>query len=434
MMRRLLVLIACSAACTTTEPGQGGGAGGLSLVTTTAGVQPDSDGYTIMVDGAPHGTVGSNDSVTVPDVESGSHQVELSGIGFNCATLGEFTRSVSVATDASASVDYTVSCLSVSRSRIAFVSGDASSSSDKTVLMMNADGSDVTSLTDSLGAVFADVNSFAAPVSWSGDGNRLAFTRADGALYATTANGNGVIQLAPAGTSPIWSDDGETVAFLVDESAAHQATCCYINVFVARSDGSGITRVTDLFGLMRYDLSADGGTIAYEQDVTSHVFAIRADGTGLQPIAPPGICCPQFPSLSPDGTKVTYFAYPDGQTDGTPGYEIFVSPTDGSGPAIDVSNNPGDDWWPVWSPDGTRIAFISSAPGGFFTPGRLHVVNVDGTGEKNLTPVDDVWEPAWSPDGTRIAYTGEGHIFVANADGSGRNDVGFGHRPTWTGR
>jgi TolB protein len=99
-----------------------------------------------------------------------------------------------------------------------------------------------------------------------------------------------------------------------------------------------------------------------------------------------------------------------------------------------VSQNPGDDWWPVWSPDGTRIAFISSAPGAFFNPGRLHVVNVDGTGQKNLTPVDDVWEPAWSPDGTRIAYTGEGHIFVANADGSGRTHVGFGHRPTWTGR
>ena len=382
-----------------------------------------------MVDGSPHGTIGSNDSVAVPGVEAGSHQVELSGIGFNCATLGEFTRSVSVATDAAASVDYTVSCLSVSRSRIAFVGG----LSDE-VLIMNADGSDVTSLTNSLGAVFADVSSFAAPVGWSGDGSRVAFTRADGALYATTANGNGVVQLAPAGTSPIWSDDGQEVAFLVDESAAHQLVCCYVNVFVARSDGSDVTRVTDLYGLMRYDLSADGGTIAYEQGVSSLVFSIQPDRTGLQPIAPSGICCPQFPSLSPDGTKVTYFAYPDGQTDSTKGYEIYVSPTDGSGPTIDVSNNPGDDWWPVWSPDGTRIAFISSAPGAFFTPGRLHVVNVDGTGQKNLTPVDDVWEPAWSPDGTRIVYTGEGRIFVANADGSGRTDVGFGHRPTWTGR
>jgi hypothetical protein len=245
-----LILLAASTSCSATEPGAGGSGGRLQLVTATAGTQPDSDGYTIMVDGTPHGTIGSNDSVTVAGVAAGSHAVELAGIGFNCATLGEFTRSVSVAADAKASVDYTVSCDAVSRSRIAFVSG----SLDPKVLIMNADGSDTTSLTDSLGAVFADVNSFRPPVSWSGDGSRLAY------------------------------------------------------------------------------------------------------------------------------------------------------------------------------------AFVSSAPGAFFNPGRLHVVNVDGTGQMNLTPVDDVWQPAWSPDGTRIAYAGEGHIFVANADGSGRTDVANGRLPTWTGR
>jgi len=425
-----LILLVAGTACSTTDPGSNGSGGGLALVTTTAGTQPDSDGYTIMVDGTPHGTIGPNDSVTVAGVEAGSHSVELAGIRFNCATLGEFTRSVSVAADAEASVDYTVSCDALSRSRIAFVDG----SLDSKVLVMNADGSDITSLTDSLGAVFTDVNSFRPPVSWSGDGSRMAFTRADGALYATTADGSGVIQLAPAGTSPIWSKDGEKVAFLVDESAAHQLVCCYVNVFVAQGDGSAVTRVTDIYVLMHYDFSANGQTVAYEQGVSSHMYGIKADGTGLQPIAPPGICCPQFPSLSPDGTKVTYFAYPDAQQDGKPGYEIYVSPVDGSGPPIDVSQNPGDDWWPVWSPDGSRIAFVSSAPGAFFNPGRLHVVNVDGTGQMNLTPVDDVWQPAWSPDGTRIAYSGEGRIFVANADGSGRTDVARGRLPTWTGR
>ncbi|MFL5496821.1 MAG: hypothetical protein ACJ8DC_20775 [Gemmatimonadales bacterium] len=425
-----LMLLAACTSCSTTEPGPGGSGGGLQLVTTTAGTQPDNDGYTIMVDGASRGTIGSNDTVAVPELKAGSHQVELAGINFNCATLGEFTRSVSVSADTSATVDYAVSCDATSRSRIAFVDGYT----DPKVFIMNADGSDISSLTDSLGAVYTDVNSFRSPVAWSGDGSRVAFTRADGALYATTAGGNGVIQLAPAGTSPVWSKDGEKIAFLVDESAAHELVCCYVNLFVARSDGSAVTRVTDLYVLMHYDFSADGQTVAYEQGVSSLLYGIQADGTGLQPIAPPGICCPQFPSLSPDGTKVTYFAYPEAQQDGQPGYEIYVSPVGGSGPAIDVSQNPGDDWWPVWSPDGTRIAFISSAPGAFFNPGRLHVVNVDGTGQKNLTPVDDVWEPAWSPDGTRIAYTGQGHIFVANADGSGRTDIGYGHRPTWTGR
>ncbi|HEY8259358.1 MAG TPA: hypothetical protein VIG08_16995 [Gemmatimonadales bacterium] len=426
---RLLVLIGCSAACGSTEPGQTG-SGGLSVVTTTIGIQPDTNGYIVLVDGVRYKAVGANDSVTVPGIPPGSHTVELFGIAFNCATLGEFARTVSVSAEADTPIDYSVACDAVSRSRIGFVRGG-------TVAIMNADGSEIRNLFDSLGAVFTEVTPFAAPFNWSGDGSRVAFTRADGALYATTADGTGVIQLAPSGTWPIWSEDGEEVAFLVDESAAHQKQCCYVNVFVARSDGSAVTRVTDLTDqdlLTRYDFSADGRTIAYDSGVTSSLFRIQPDGTGLQPIVPPGMCCLQFPSLSPDGTKVTYFAYPDGQTNAELGYDIFVSPVDGSGPTIDVSNSPGDDWRPVWSPDGSKIAFISSPPGEFFTPGNLVVVNPDGTDQKNLTPDDDVLEPAWSPDGARIAYTMEGRIFVANADGSGRRDLGLGQRPTWTGR
>jgi WD40 repeat protein len=234
---------------------------------------------------------------------------------------------------------------------------------------------------------------------------------------------------------------GQKVAFLVDETAAHQDTCCRDNVFVAQGDGSGVARVTDLRELFYYDFSATGETVSYEQGVTSHLFVIKADGTGVQPIAPPGICCPQLPSLSPDGTKVAYFAYPEAQEDGAPGYEIYVSPVDESAPPIDVSQNPGDDWSPVWSPDGSRIAFVSSAPGASFNPGSLQVMNADGTGQMNLTPVDNVWQPAWSPDGTRIAYSGSrsgtAHIYVANADGSGRTDItpdSDSSLPTWTGR
>ena len=67
---------------------------------------------------------------------------------------------------------------------------------------MNADGSDATSLTDSLGAVHPGTW-LHPPVSWSADGNRVAFTRSDGGLYATTGDGTGVIKLADSGRSPI---------------------------------------------------------------------------------------------------------------------------------------------------------------------------------------------------------------------------------------
>jgi Tol biopolymer transport system component len=264
---------------------------------------------------------------------------------------------------------------------------------------------------------------------------------ADGGLYATTADGTGILQLAPSGILPIWSDDGGKVAFLVADSAPQ--LCCW-NIFVAESDASAVTRVTSDLTVVHYDFAANGSLLVYEDDpaTTRNLIVVRPDGTGRRVIAPPpGVCCPQLPRLSPDGTKVAYYGAPAEQDDNGPGYEIYVSPTDRSGVATDVSNNPGDDWWPVWSPDGTRIAFVSSDPGAVFGPGSLHAVDPDGTDQITLTPVDNVWEPAWSPDGSRIAYTGYGgdqaHVFVANADGSGRVDVtpnAGSSRPIWTGR
>jgi Tol biopolymer transport system component len=431
-MGLLLPMVIGSASCESTDPPTSGSTGGLALVTSTAGIQPDDDGYTIMVDGTAHGTIGPNDRQTVPGIDAGSHAVELSNIEFNCATLGQFTQTVSVASDTDAVVEYSVACDAVSRSRIAFVRDQLLAQAE--VMVMNADGSGVSSLKDSLGVVYP-TGMLLPPVSWSADGNRVAFNRADGGLYATTGAGTEVVQLAPAGTSPLWSEDGRKVAFLAAESGTE--LCCR-DIFVAESDGSAVAQVTDGLSLLDYDFAANGSLLVYAQaneSYTNYVLVvIHPDGTGRTEIPTPGVCCPQLPKLSPDGSKVTYMGYPDEQGANGPGYEIYVSPTDGSGAAIAVSNNPGADSWPVWSPDGTRIAFVS----GGLSSGRLRVINPDGSGQIDLTPEEDVSEPTWSPDGVRIAYRGSlGHVFVANADGSGRIELAQNmdsSKLTWTGR
>jgi Tol biopolymer transport system component len=437
-MSALLLPAVGSTSCGNDGPGPNG-SGGLALVTATTGAQPDGDGYAVVVDGTPRERIGPNDSVTVAGITAGSHAVELSDIVFNCATLGQFTRTVAVSADADAVVHYSVACDALSRSRIAFVRDRDFETAE--ILVMNADGSGVTSLRDSVAAVH--VRSTLLPsLGWSADGNRLAFTRADGGLYATAGPGTGVIQLAPVGMSPIWSDDGGKVAFL----AADRGTqgCCW-NLFVAQGDGSAVVQVTEGMSLSHYDFAANGSLLTYvvEEHATSKSLDfIRPDGTGRREFVPAGVCCIGLPSLSPDGSQVAYYAYPDEQGDEGPGYEVYVAPTDGSGPAVDVSNNPGHDTWPVWSPDGTMIAFVSSAPDGTFGRGSIHVVRADGSGQVAVTPADGpTWEPAWSPDGARIAYSGVvgqgAHIFVANADGSGRTDVTpqmDSSRPIWTGR
>jgi Tol biopolymer transport system component len=98
-----------------------------------------------------------------------------------------------------------------------------------------------------------------------------------------------------------------------------------------------------------------------------------------------------------------------------------------------------DGYKPAWSPDGTKIAFSSYRDG----DSKIYVMNADGSQETNLTNKhytslsryrDDHYpaldsSPSWSPDGTKIAFSGgrlrftagrygDVDIWVINADGS----------------
>ena len=83
---------------------------------------------------------------------------------------------------------------------------------------------------------------------------------------------------------------------------------------------------------------------------------------------------------------------------------------------------------PVWSPDGSRIAFVGASEEGF----DLYVMNADGTDITRLTDLPgDETQPAWSPDGDRIAYSWDDlgdprfrtGISVVNADGTGSTEL-----------
>ena len=63
------------------------------------------------------------------------------------------------------------------------------------------------------------------------------------------------------------------------------------------------------------------------------------------------------------------------------------------------SRPPADSYDPVWSPDGTQVAYVVR---GEDSP-SVYVANADGSGQpRKLTDGDN---PSWSPDGERIAFT-----------------------------
>ncbi|MGC9075533.1 MAG: TolB family protein [Candidatus Bipolaricaulaceae bacterium] len=103
--------------------------------------------------------------------------------------------------------------------------------------------------------------------------------------------------------------------------------------------------------------------------------------------------------------------------------DIWVMDADGSNPHP-VTNDPFQDWYPCWSPDGTKIAFHSDRSGNV----DIWVINADGSGARNLTnnPARDSY-PAWSPDSRKIAFASiryyNPEIYVMNADGSNQRNL-----------
>jgi len=84
---------------------------------------------------------------------------------------------------------------------------------------------------------------------------------------------------------------------------------------------------------------------------------------------------------------------------------------DGSG-VTRLTNDGGSDTEPTFSPDGARIAFISTRNAPENTGGRVWVMNANGSNPHAVSTTQWSFDPVWTPDGARIGYAG-----LANADG-----------------
>ncbi len=247
-----------------------------------------------------------------------------------------------------------------------------------------------------------------SPFDWANDGSRVVFTNlVDGQrqIFRMNADGSDLLMLTDApeasSTDPDWSPNGEQILFTSDR------------------DGD----------LEIYVMNADGG------DERNLSLTSEADDA--------------FAAWSPDGTQIIFASDRDGD------WDIYLMNADGSGTVLLTENNI-DDQSPAWSPDGTQITFQSnrvrklgpgSVPGsgGAITARNwdIYVMDANGDGALALTrsPAADRF-PVWSPDGAQIAFVsdrnGDNDIYLKNLNDRNRDillidDVEGDPFPVWRG-
>ena len=268
--------------------------------------------------------------------------------------------------------------------------------------------------------------------TWSPDGSQIAFA-SDNGLEVMNADGGGkrllvnLSEIVPPLSehsvhSTAWSPDGSMIAFQVwtfvpDPSDwSGQGGTSLTQIWTVNADGSNLRRLTTD--------SADERILSWSPDSQSVTFvSSRGEGTGaVWTSRVDGSALPQLTEggrWSPDGTRIAYV---------TEDADLWLKDADG-GNAIRVAG--GSVWYynPTWSPDGTMIAFESVVVG---PVGNIWIVNADGTGKAKLTGATKnsfdctpEWicykEPQWSPDGTKL-------LFI---NGLTKGDTSWGYDRLW---
>jgi Tol biopolymer transport system component len=112
--------------------------------------------------------------------------------------------------------------------------------------------------------------------------------------------------------------------------------------------------------------------------------------TNIQLTFEPGI--EYFPTLSPDGKSFAYASNEGGK------FDIFVQRVGGKNATNLTKDSPANDTMPAFSPDGEQIAFRSERD-----LQGIYIVGLSGENQRRVA--DFGYHPSWSPDGTEIVVS-----------------------------
>jgi dipeptidyl aminopeptidase/acylaminoacyl peptidase len=276
---------------------------------------------------------------------------------------------------------------------------------------------------------------------WSPDGRRLVFLRDAGEerkpqLWLIPADGGEARQLTNedgACSNPAWSPNGRRVAYnvRVEEPPPEK-----------EEDGNPLPKVR-VITTLRYKLNAEG----FINDRRNNIFVIEAEAEGPEPRKGRRLTRGPYdhgpPVWSPDGTLIAFAGarHPSRDRDGAS--DVWVMPSDGGAPRrFTQTRGPVSEI--AWSPDGREVAYLGHTDrrAGLAINHRLWVVPVGGGDPRCLTEGLDRhcgtgFRPAWSADGRRILFGvvagGSSHVHAIEREGGAATLILGGERQVTAG-
>jgi len=281
------------------------------------------------------------------------------------------------------------------------------------------------------------------------DGSSNIFSlRPDGTHQKQLTHGSGN-HLCPA-----FSADGHTIAYCSDVGGSWEIWTMHANGSHQRQ----LTHLGGFATFP--DFSPNGKKIVFGgvegTDEHTEIYVVDArNGDGLRALTScAGFgdgCFNDTPAWSPDGSKVVFIHADDYDevADASVNQQVWVVNADGTNAHALTSDAPFKDQVPDWSPDGSKIAYHA----GFSGTVGIYVMDSDGSHQHQLAgcaPLDptpcaqgDDFGTAWSPDGTKILYLSDLRgigindrpVMMMNADGSDQHRLtttpGLYAVPTW---